>query len=114
MNFEQFVLESLDTYKGLTIEVKFRPKTGSKIWTEIADVYINGEKKGFFGSRDGYKDDIGYSLGRDIPGIGNDTLEKDRRDLTKYIINKIKKERDIQRVMKHGASEEEAKTIIKI
>ena len=108
------VKESIDTFKDLTIEIKFRPHTDSKIWDEIADVYINDEKKGMFGSRDGYKDDIGYSLKPNIPGIGNDTMEQSRRDLTNYIINKIRKERVIQRVMGHGASEEEANTIIKL
>jgi hypothetical protein len=112
MNFEQIVLETIDTFLGLNVETKLRPSTIPKI--EIADIYINGEKKGMLGSRDGFKNDVGCSLGRNIPGIGNDTKEQGRQDLVNFIIKKTRKERDLQRVMKHGASEEEAKTILKI
>ena len=115
MNFSELVLEALDDFSNLDIKVKIHPSI-TKIWKEVADVWINGEKKGFFGTNDEFKNlqCTGYSLGFDIPGVGNDTLDPKRQALLRHLLLLIRDEYNKHRYMKHGASEEEAVTISKI
>jgi hypothetical protein len=89
MSYNQNITNPL----GLDIKVKIRPKTKSKIWKEIADVYINGVKRGVYGTNDGFERDYGSSLGLNIPGVSNDTLSPDRIWLHNYILKKLKHER---------------------
>jgi hypothetical protein len=89
MSYNEKILKSL----GLDIKVKIRPKTKSKIWNEIADVYINGVKKGSYGTNDGFQKDYGYNLDIDIPGVSNDTLSPDRLWLHNFILKKLRHER---------------------
>jgi len=119
MKFDSLVaslLESSSTWNGLNIEIKIRSNTKSKVWKEIADVRINGEKKGIFGTNEGFENFqcTGYNLGFDIPGVGNDSLDPKRRELLKHLLVLVRDEYNKHRYMKHGASEEEAVTIFKI
>jgi hypothetical protein len=99
----QDLVESIlnEGFAGLDIAVKIRPSTSSKIWTVLADVYINGEKMGIYGTNDGFDKDIGYSLSSKIPGISKDTLSPDRKELEKYIRDLVKKEYNRFELEKH-------------
>ena len=92
MNFNQLVLDESfnNVLDNLNIRVRMRPKTRSKHWKDIADVYINGEKKAVFGTNDGFQEDYGYDINRDIPGINKDTLSKDHQALKNLILKKLR------------------------
>lgn len=81
-------------FSDLDIKIKLI-KTKSKIWKEVAKVLINNSIRGYFGSNNGFTDfgDTGYALGPDIPGVGNDTLDKRRRDLLRHILKLIRTEK---------------------